>query len=102
MFIEAIAHCVVAVVDAQRVVFKSGQTVEYVPVQLLTLAIVPAFEQVAVFVVVMQYIDLRYIEVYFSNGRVENKSVATICYLGQSWISITTFSLVGGYNRASI
>ena len=53
MFVEAAAQRVVGVVDAQLAVFKAHQAVEQVPVQAALLAVVPAADLVAAFVVVV-------------------------------------------------
>ena len=51
MFVQTPSQRVVGVVDAQPVVFKAYQAVEQVPVQLALLAVVPAADLVAAFVV---------------------------------------------------
>ena len=53
VFVEASSQRVVGVVDAQPVVFKAYQAVEQVPVQAALLAVVPAADLVAAFVVVV-------------------------------------------------
>ena len=53
VFVEASSQRVVGVVDAQSVVFKAYQAVEQVPVQAALLAVVPAADLVAAFVVVV-------------------------------------------------
>ena len=51
VFVETSSQRVVGVVDAQPVVFKTYQAVEQVPVQAALLAVVPAADLVAAFVV---------------------------------------------------
>ena len=51
VFVETSSQRVVGVVDAQPVVFKTHQAVEQVPLQLALLAVVPAADLVAAFVV---------------------------------------------------
>ena len=53
MFVQTTAQRVVDVVHAQLAVFKAHQTVEQVPVQAAVLAVVPAADLVAAFVVVV-------------------------------------------------
>ena len=53
MFVQTTAQRVVGVVDAQLAVFKAHQAVEQVPVQAAVLAVVPAADLVAAFVVVV-------------------------------------------------
>ena len=53
MFVETSSQRVVGVVDAQLAVFKAHQAVEQVPVQAAVLAVVPAADLVAAFVVVV-------------------------------------------------
>ena len=53
VFVETTAQRVVGVVDAQLAVFKAHQAVEQVPVQAALLAVVPAADLVAAFVVVV-------------------------------------------------
>ena len=53
MFVETPSQRVVGVVDAQLAVFKAHQAVEQVPVQAALLAVVPAADLVAAFVVVV-------------------------------------------------
>ena len=53
VFVEASSQRVVGVVDAQSAVFKAYQAVEQVPAQAALLAVVPAANLVAAFVVVV-------------------------------------------------
>ena len=53
MFVQTTAQRVVDVVHAQLAVFKAHQTVKQVPVQAAVLAVVPAADLVAAFVVVV-------------------------------------------------
>ena len=53
MFVQTTAQRVVGVVDAQLAVFKAHQAVEQVPVQAAVLAVVPAADLVAAFVIVV-------------------------------------------------
>jgi len=53
VFVETSSQRVVGVVDAQLAVFKAHQAVEQVPVQAALLAVVPAADLVAAFVVVV-------------------------------------------------
>ena len=53
VFVQAPTQGVVAVVDAQLVVFKAHQPVEQVPVHTAELAVVQALDLVAAFVVVV-------------------------------------------------
>ena len=53
MFVQTTAQRVVGVVDAQLAVFKAHQAVKQVPVQAALLAVVPAADLVAAFVVVV-------------------------------------------------